>query len=114
MRRSSGIDEKDLSVMGLIKQKPVKESKTCDIKAGSFNVDANGKILSSTLPSSIPEDFVREITRGILAYFTEANKIGLYIEEVNIFFPTVKVFARKMRGGALIRISPMISQMETK
>ncbi|MGB9602043.1 MAG: hypothetical protein ACP5MG_08390 [Verrucomicrobiia bacterium] len=93
--------------MGLIKRKPSMETITWEIKAGSFNVDANGKILSSTLPSSVPEDVIKKITEGILGYFYGANKIGLFNDEVNISFPTLKIFARKMRGGALIRISPV-------
>lgn len=93
--------------MGLIKQKKTQEQSAVDIKSGSFTVDSKGKILSSTLPSSISENFLLSIAQNVLETFNNSRSVGLFADELVINFPTVKITARNMRGGAFINIAPV-------
>ncbi len=90
--------------MDLIKEQSLKATIS---KAGSFTVDFKGNILSSTLPLSVPEQFIETITHNVLLTFSTARESGLIFEEVVIQFSGLKIVAREMRGAALIHITPL-------
>ena len=76
------------------------------LPSGSFSVDRNGHILSSTLPQSFPAEFLHAIAREVLSAFHEAQKSQLAFSELHVRFSGFKIAAREMRGGALIFLSP--------
>jgi hypothetical protein len=77
------------------------------LPAGSFTVDKTGRVLVSTLPSSFPEKLVDDIATQVLEAFRDAQAAQLAINEIVIHFPTLKVIARELRGGALIFLVPI-------
>lgn len=77
------------------------------LAAGSVTVDKLGRVLVSTLPSSFPEALVNEIASQVQATFREALSAQLDVRELVIHFPTLKITARELRGGALIFFVPI-------
>lgn len=77
------------------------------LPSGSFTVDKTGRVLVSTLPSSFPEKLVNDIATQVQDSFREAQTAQLAISEIVIRFPTLKVIARELRGGALIFLVPI-------
>lgn len=77
------------------------------LPSGSFTVDRSGRTLVSTLPSSFPDEMVAAITNAVLASFREARAINLPLTEMVIHYPSLKIVAREMRGGALIFLVPL-------
>jgi hypothetical protein len=77
------------------------------LPAGSFTVDKTGRVLVSTLPSSFPEKLVLDIAVQVQEAFREAQSAQVAIREIIIHFPTLKIIARELRGGALIFLVPI-------
>ncbi len=73
---------------------------------GSFTVDPNGKILTSTLPHSFPEQWVEQIGRHVVATFHSAQAAQLPLRELVADFSALKLTARALRGGAIVFLSP--------
>ena len=74
--------------------------------AGSFLIDGNGQIFSSTLPGSFPPDRVKFIGEKILAAFTQAAQAGLPLRELSVKYERFKFQARHLPSGALIYLIP--------
>jgi hypothetical protein len=76
------------------------------LRSGSFTVDREGSVLIGTLPSSFPASMVKDIARQVLAAFEEAAEAQLPLAELVINYPSLKIAARELRGGAIVFISP--------
>jgi len=76
------------------------------LPSGSFTVGRDGRILSGTLPSSFPADVVKEIARQVRAAFEEAETAQLPLTELVINYPSFKISARELRGGAIVFLAP--------
>jgi hypothetical protein len=76
------------------------------LPSGSFTVDREGSVLMGTLPSSFPSGLVQDIARQVRAAFGEAAAAQLPLAELIIHYPSLKITARELRGGALIFLSP--------
>jgi len=76
------------------------------LPSGSFTVDRNGRVLTGTLPSSFPASLVNDIAREVRAAFSEAAAAQLPLAELVINYPSLKISARELRGGAIIYLSP--------
>jgi hypothetical protein len=76
------------------------------LPAGSFTVDRSGALLAGTLPSSFPAELAKEIARNVLTGFREAAAAHLPLSELVIHYPTLKISARELRGGAVIFLAP--------
>jgi hypothetical protein len=76
------------------------------LPAGSFTVDRRGSILVSTVPSSFPTAMVKDIGQQVLSTFQEAATAQLPLSELTVNYPSLKITARELRGGALIFLSP--------
>lgn len=87
--------------------RPVDTSILVRLPAGSFTVDKTGRVLVSTLPSSFPDKFVNDIATQVQKTFREAQLAQLPLNELIIHFPTLKIIARELRGGALIFLVPI-------
>ena len=59
-----------------------------------------------TLPSSFPADLVKDIARQVRAAFGEAAAAQLPLAELVINYPSLKIAARELRGGAIVFLSP--------
>ena len=76
------------------------------LPSGAFAMDRDGKVVASTLPQSFPESQMREIADRVVAFFRGAQNAQLPLHELNVYYPSLKVTARNLRGGALIFLSP--------
>jgi hypothetical protein len=76
------------------------------LPSGSFTVDREGNVLVSTLSSSFPEDLVLLIAETVLRTFREAAEAQLTLTEVIVSYPSLKVTARELRGGAIVFLVP--------
>jgi hypothetical protein len=76
------------------------------LPSGSFSVDREGSVLTSTLPSSFPASLVREIAQQVRTAFGDAAKAQLPLAELIINYPSLKISARELRGGAIVFLSP--------
>jgi hypothetical protein len=78
------------------------------LPSGTMTVDRAGKIVTSTVASSYPEELLHEIANEVLGLFREARAAHLPIGEFKIHFASLHVTAREARGGALIFLSPAV------
>jgi hypothetical protein len=76
------------------------------LPSGSFTVDASGRVLVSTLPRSLPESWVCEISQQVLAAFRAAQEAQMPLAELVAEYSTLKLTARSLRGGAIIFLHP--------
>ena len=76
------------------------------LPAGSFTVDKDGRLMTSTLPRAFPDYYIQEIGQRVLASFRDAQKARMPLAELNVHFATLKILARELRGGAIIFIMP--------
>jgi hypothetical protein len=73
---------------------------------GSFTVDRDGRVLTGTLPSSFPVTLVKDIAEQVRAAFAEADTAHLPLADLVIKYPSLKISARELRGGAIVYLSP--------
>ena len=76
------------------------------LPSGAFSLDDNGKIVSSTLPNWFPEAEMRDIGNRVLRFFRNADDAQMPVQELTVYYPSLKVTARNLRGGALIFLLP--------
>ncbi len=76
------------------------------LPSGSFTVDRHGTVLTTTLPSHFPPEIVRGLAEIVLSAFRGANEAQLPLSEMVVHYPSLKITARSMRGGALIFLAP--------
>jgi len=90
--------------MGLVNMKTPRGPQP--LPTGTFTVDAQGRVVSSTVPQAVPAAVVREIGQCIVAVFQGARKANVSFSEMVAQYATFKITAREMRGGAIIFLSP--------
>jgi len=90
--------------MGLL-TKSSRKSGPHRLPSGAFTVDAVGNLVSSTLPQWVPEIWVVEIGRQILAVFKGAAGVRLPFSELHVQYQAFRITARALRGGAIIFLS---------
>jgi hypothetical protein len=76
------------------------------LPSGSFTVDREGCVLMGTLPSSFPASLVKDIAQQVRAAFGGAAAAQLPLAELIINYPSLKITARELRGGAIIYLVP--------
>ncbi len=76
------------------------------LPSGSFTVDREGCFLTGTLPSSFPTALVKDIALQVRTTFSEAAAAQLPLTELVIHYPSFKIIARELRGGAIVFLSP--------
>ena len=77
------------------------------LPSGSFTVDREGKVIVGTLPSSFPTSLAYDIGQQVLAAFREGEAAQLPLSVLTITYPSLKITAREMRGGAIIFLAPL-------
>jgi hypothetical protein len=94
--------------MGLLsfftKNKP---NKLAPIPKGSFTVDRQGRIMTSTLPRAFPEERLVEIGSVVVKVLHTAKAANIPFVDLFVKFGALKVHAREMRGGAIIFLTPL-------
>ena len=95
-----------MGLLNMFSAKP-EESTLTRLPAGSITVDAEGSIITSTLPRNFPETSVQEITSRVLKIFREAKTAQMPLTEIAVEFPALKITARELRGGAIIFLAPL-------
>jgi len=75
------------------------------LPSGSFTVDREGRVLMGTLPSSFPVELVSDIAQQVLTAFRDAAAAQLPLAELVINYPSLKISARELRGGAIVFLS---------
>lgn len=76
------------------------------LPSGSFTVDREGKVIVGTLPRSFPPALAHDIGQQVLSAFREAEMAQLPLTMLTISYPSLKIRAREMRGGAIIFLTP--------
>lgn len=76
------------------------------LPSGAFALDRDGQVVVSTLPQNFPASQMKEIGERVLAFFRGAQQAQLPMQELNVYYPTLKITARSLHGGALIFLSP--------
>lgn len=94
--------------MGFVKKKT--EPTLQRLPTGSFTVDAQGEIVSSTVPQAVPTALVREIGQQVVAILKGAREARLAFSELVVQYSAFKITARDMRGGAVIFLAPKALQ----
>lgn len=78
------------------------------LPSGSFTLDREGRIMTSTLPQSFPAAEMRELGRQVLEAFRNAQKAQMQLSEIIIHYAALKLLARELRGGAIIFLMPQV------
>ena len=76
------------------------------IPSGSFTVDRNGRILTSTIRSGVPTEKLTLVARVVLDVLHRAQEFAVPAEEISIRFSSMNLKARDLRGGAIIFLTP--------
>ena len=90
-----------------------KRSSSADLHrlpSGTFTIDPQGNVVSSTVPGWFPESQVRDIGQQVLAVLKGAAAARLRCSEMRIHYAAFKITAKEMRGGAIIFLSPKTVQ----
>ena len=74
--------------------------------SGCFAVHREGGVISSTLPHWFSAKTVTEIARVVLASFRVAGETNVVLTDISVRFRGFTIFARDLRGGALIFLVP--------
>jgi len=76
------------------------------LPSGAFTLDRDGRVVVSTLPQGFSETQMREIGDQVLAFFRGAEHAQIPLHELNVYYPSLKVTARSLRGGAIVYLLP--------
>ena len=80
--------------------------KLVHLPSGSFTIDRDGKVMTSTLPQSFPAARLQEIGEPVIASFQAAKQAQMPLAEIIVHFAALKILARELRGGAIIFLMP--------
>lgn len=92
--------------MGFLKLFPDSKPSLLRLPSGSFTVDRSGSILTRTLPSHFPEDLIKDLAAKVLSAFREATQAQVPLSQLTIDYPSLKITARELRGGAMVFLAP--------
>jgi len=84
------------------------------LPSGSFTLDREGRVMTSTLPQSFPESQMRAIGEKVLASFRAAQKAQMPLSEIIVHYAALKLLARELRGGAIIFLMPQVFNQNPK
>jgi hypothetical protein len=84
------------------------------LPVGSLTVDRDGHVVTSTVSSAYPDELLGEIGRNVLVLFREAREAQMPLAEVSIYFASLRITARELRGGAVIFLFPQTALSPTQ
>ncbi len=93
--------------MGILSRffKPA-EAGLVHLPAGSFTVDKEGSVITSTLPQSFPATHRDSIGQQVLSSFIAAKRAHMPLTEIVVHYSALKLVARELRGGAIVFLMP--------
>lgn len=74
---------------------------------GSFTLDRDGKVLTSTLPRSFGDANVNELGRVVMEAMAGAREANIPVTELVIHYSALKITAKEQRGGVMIFLAPV-------
>ena len=83
-----------------------KQSRLVHLPSGSFTIDSEGSVMTSTLPQSFPATRMQDIGHKVIASFQAARQAQMPLAEIIIYYAALKILARELRGGAIIFLMP--------
>src|SRR4026208_546310 len=83
-----------------------KRSKLMRLSSGSFTLDPDGNIMTSTLPQTFPAADIQHIGQCVLAAFPTGRKAHMPLSELIINYAALRILARELRGGAIVFLMP--------
>ena len=92
--------------------KPTKQA-LVQLPTGSFTMDREGHIMTSTLPQSFPAETIQAIGDHVLAAFRYAKRAQMPLSELIIHYSALKLLARELRGGAMVFLMPQTLMAQT-
>lgn len=76
------------------------------LPSGSFTLDKEGEIITSTLPQSFPAGHRDAIGQQVLASFRSARRAHMPLSEITIQYSALKLQARELGDGAIVFLMP--------
>jgi hypothetical protein len=92
--------------MGLLSIFSKPQTGLMPLPRGSFTVDREGRLIASTLPQRYQAGFAEAIGVEVLSAFRSAAAARLPLTEFVVRYPSLKLTARELRGGAIIFLAP--------
>ena len=93
--------------MGLLSFiKKGKRTKLVRLPTGSFTLDRDGNVMTSTLPQGFPESQIQAVSKCVLTAFQMAKKAQMPLSELIVNYNALRILARELRGGAIIFLMP--------
>ncbi len=81
--------------------------------AGSFIIDGNGQVVSSTLPHSFQVEHVKDLGAKVLATFRRAKEAKMPLTEFVVQYSAFKLQAQNLPYGALVYLIPQKPKPDT-
>ena len=76
------------------------------LPSGSFTVDKEGAMITSTLPQSFPSGHRDAISQQVMASFRAARRAHMPLNEIVIQYSAMKLLARELGEGAIVFLMP--------
>src|SRR5688500_8143065 len=93
--------------MGLLSfLKAPKTQGPAQLPSGSYTVDREGKVVTSTISSLVAGQTLEQSSAQVLQTFRDAKQAELNMAECTITMGAMNFKARELRGGAIIFLSP--------
>jgi len=86
--------------------KKSKRTKLVRLPTGSFTLDRDGNVMTSTLPQGFPDSQIEAVSKCVLTAFQMAKKAQMPLSELIINYNALRILARELRGGAIIFLMP--------
>ena len=99
--------------MGFLKRFFRGRASVQQLPTGTITVDRNGHIITSTVSSAYPKNFLHDIARDVLELFSEARAAQMPLAEISLQFGSLHITARELRGGAIIFLFPQTALLAT-
>ncbi|HEU5125189.1 MAG TPA: hypothetical protein VFW05_14135 [Verrucomicrobiae bacterium] len=92
--------------MGLLKFFSRSGAAVQKLPSGSFTVDRDGNIVTTTVASSYPRELLEDVAKEILRLFRDSRAAQISVNELTLHFASFQITARELRGGAIVFLSP--------
>lgn len=76
------------------------------LPSGSFTMDRQGRVISTTLPQFLPASHMQKLGRQVLAFFRAAETARMSLSEMVVYYSAMKLTAGELRGEAIVFVTP--------